>query len=352
MNPTRRGLLAAGGLGAASLIAACSSLNQPAPTQSPLPPGTTETAPAPKPVASSVHKVPFIPVIAWHQVIGGVATTAAENQIWNYNKDCAPTAPVCDAYNNPETVSRTQLGDALGWLHSQGYASITAEAYLKWVTGEQVSLPDNPILLTTDDGTINECAGATPLLQQYGYSMLMFVVTQFADGATANKEPYAGWNLSWQQLHDLPAEQWSYAFHAGPVGHNVAFPSNPGCTYYYPSQLPTETPLAYQQRVAGEITSGRSTLRQQLGARMNDAMWAVPWNDLAQPGQPTSGQTPAAWLPGWAQTQFPVIFLQDPKRNGVLNERYRLEAQGTWTLADFQNNFLGNIQNGFFNRTA
>jgi peptidoglycan/xylan/chitin deacetylase (PgdA/CDA1 family) len=339
---TRRSLLTAA---SAFALAGCSRA---APYAPPLPPGTTETAPPHRPVPLFLHKVTDIPVIAWHQVIGGVATTPEENQIWNYNKDCAATVPVCDAYDNPETVSRSQLDDAFRWLGAQGYASITADQYLAWVGGATVALPEKPILLTTDDGTVNECAGVTPLLQKHGFNMVMFIVTQFADGATANKEPYAGWNLSWAQLHELPAQQWSYGFHAGAVGHDPAFPDNPGCSYYYPAQLPTESASAYRSRVATEITQGRAALARQLGTRATNAMWAVPWNDLAQPGQPTSGATPAAWLPGWASSQFPVVFLQDPHRNGVNHERYRLEAQGTWSLADFQYNFLGNVRNGFF----
>lgn len=354
MNATSRRKLITGAVaaGAATIVAGCSSLHQPSSGTggaSSLPTGTTETAVPVKPVPSSVHDVTDIPVIAWHQVIGGRAVSPATDQIWDYGRECAPTAPVCDSTYNAETVSLAQLEDALTWLKTQGYASITAAQYQAWVGGKPVALPEKPILLTTDDGTINECAGVTPLLQRYGYSFLMFIVTQFADGAAANQRPYAGWNLSWAQLHALPPAQWEYAFHAGPLGHNPAYPSNPGCTYFYPSQLPAETALQYQQRVATEVTRGRSTLRQQLGSRMNDAMWAVPWNDLAQPGQPTSGKTPAEWLPGWAATQFPVIFLQDPRRNGVLNERYRLEAQGTWTQAEFEYNFLGNVKNGFFN---
>jgi len=338
-------------LALAAALTGCSSLHTPA-QAAPLPPGTTETAPAPRPVPVSVHPVADIPVLAWHQVIGGVATTAAEDQIWDYNKDCAPTAPVCNAPGNPETVSLTQLGSQLTWLASQGYSSVTAAQYQAWAAHQPVALPQRPILLTTDDSTINEAAGVTRLLQQHGFSMVMFVVTQFADGASANQEPYAGWNFTWSQLGQLPAAQWSFAFHAGAAGHNVAYPNNPGSTYYYPTQLPTESAAQYEQRVSTEIIQGRAELSKQLGARVNTAMWAVPWNDLAQPDHPTSGATPAAWLPGWAATQFPIIFLQDPPRNGVLHERYRLEVEGTWSLATFQNNFLGNVRNGFFNLAA
>ncbi len=47
--------------------------------------------------ATSIQKVRYIPALAWHQVVGGVARTQAQDVIWDYNKDCEPTAAVCDA---------------------------------------------------------------------------------------------------------------------------------------------------------------------------------------------------------------------------------------------------------------
>src|SRR6202042_497423 len=102
------------------------------------------------------------------------------------------------------------------------------------------------------------------------------------------KQPYAGWDATWAQLRALPAAQWSFAFHAGARGHNVTFPQNTGCTFFYPCQLPTETDAAYEARVTGEITAGRLAVSAGLGSRVNTTMWAVPWNDLAQPGHPVS----------------------------------------------------------------
>ena len=82
---------------------------------------------------------------------------------------------------------------------------------------------------------------------------------------------------------------------------------------------------------------------------MSDAMWAVPWGDLGnQASLPATGDA-RTWLAPWASAQFPVIFIQDPARNGHLNERYRLVVQGNWPLDAFKANFAGNVQDGFFN---
>jgi hypothetical protein len=299
--------------------------------------------------ATSIQKVRYIPVLAWHQVVGGVARTRAQDVLWDYDKDCEPTAAVCDAPMNDETVSLAQLNAQLSWLKAQGYASITADHYHGWVSGASVPLPAKPVLLTIDDGTLNSYVGVTALLAKYGFNMVTFIVTQFADGATANLEPYVGWNASWDQLLALPSAQWSFAFHAGARGHNITFPNNAACQYYYPCQLPTETVSDYRSRVAEEITTGRQTAARMLGTRMNDKVWAVPWGDLGiQANLPAEGDA-KTWLAPWAATQFPVIFIQDPQHNGYLHERYRLVVQGTWSQALFEKYVEGNIGNGFFN---
>jgi hypothetical protein len=301
-------------------------------------------------VRTYVHKVPAIPVLAWHQVIGGVATTPAEDELWNFNKDCKPTAAVCNAPNNPETVSLAQLSSELGWLKQQGYHSITAAQYYAWDEGKTVALPSKPVLLTVDDGTLNSYVNVTAVLRKYDDNMVAFIVSQFAAGATAGQQPYVGWDATWAQLKALPPAQWSFAFHAGAHGHNITFPGNKACEYYYPCQLPTETDAQYESRVSGEITAGRSAELAELGPRFDSDFWAVPWNDLgnSDDGLPTEGYA-SAWLPPWAASQFPVIFIQDPLHNGYLHERYRLEVQGTWSLATFRYYMLGNTQHGFFN---
>ena len=271
--------------------------------------------------------------------------------IWNYNKDCKPTAAVCDVPANDETVSLAQLNTQLGWLKAQGYQSIYADQYYAWVTGKTVALPAKPVLLTVDDGTLNSYVGVTALLARYGLNMVTFIVTQFADGATANLEPYVGWNADWDQLLSLPEEQWSFAFHAGAHGHNITFPDNKACQYYYPCQLPTEAISDYRSRVAGEIASGRQVASARPGNRMNDTMWAVPWGDLGvQSNLPAAGDA-KTWLAPWAATQFPVIFIQDSPHNGYLHERYRLVVQGNWSPAVFEKYVQGNIAHGFFNAT-
>ena len=282
------------------------------------------------------HTVASIPVLAYHQVDAG----------------CSIEVLVCNAPGNPETVSRNQFRQELAFLQTQGYASVTAAEYVAWATDKSPKLPMHPILITFDDGTINSYLDTSDLLEEYGFTAVTFAVTQFADGAQAKQAAYVGWFASWTQLKSLWTDTWSFAFHAGAQGHTIPYGSVNSCQYFYPCQQPGESDAKYQTRVKNEIAAGRADLAKNLpGSRVNTDMWAVPFDDVGlNPGKVVLGLEPNGWLAKWAKTQFQVVFVQDDTHNGNLNERYRLEVEGTWSEAQFEKNFFGNIANNFFTR--
>ncbi len=72
----------------------------------------------------------------------------------------------------------------------------------------------------------------------------------------------------------------------------------------------------------------------RLGSRMNTAMWAVPFSDLAQEaGAPQSGKAPRTWLNDYAAGKFAVVFVDG--RTSRANQHYRYEVHGTDTLTFF-----------------
>ena len=289
--------------------------------------------PATQPVMPfSTGRPANIPVLAYHQLDSG----------------CGPAADTCNIPGQPVSysLSTRQFTSEMSYLHTHGYHSITAFQYAAWVQRKPQALPAQPVLITVDDGIGNFFTNSTPILQKYGFNAVAFIVTGFADGATAGVKPYAGWDATWAQLAALPPGVWSFGFHAGIDGHTAR--GARGCTLYYPCQLPTESAAQYETRVSGEITAGRRELAARLPGRVNDQLWAVPWDDLAQPGDPTSGATPARWLPAWAADQFPAVFLQDANRNGTQHERYRLEVHGDMTGTMFEHALTADTAAGEF----
>lgn len=236
----------------------------------------------------------------------------------------------------------------MSYLHTNGYQTITGAQYVAWRQGTPIRLPSKPVLITVDDGITNFFGNGTPILQKYDFHAVAFVVTGFADAAASGNPNNAGWNMTWSQLNTLSTRTWEFAFHAGAQGHNVVN-YDPGIPYFYDARMPGESDSQFVKRVVGDVQVGRSELASKLPSwNINPNMWAVPWNDAGQPGEPYDG--PTGWLEQWASSQFAVVFLQDSNRNGVMNERFRFEVQSWMTETYFEQTLEGLVASGCFNR--
>lgn len=261
-------------------------------------------------------RISSIPVLSYHQMDNG----------------CAATARMCSTpVFSRDSVTQRQFYDQMSWLHSHGYRTVTSEQYVKWATGQDVMLPAKPVLLTVDDGIANFYAGATPVLRNFGFTMMSMVVSGFAQGAQDGARQYKGWDASWAQLANLDGT-WEFGFHAGPAGHLLT--SGARCAYFYPCQRAGESAAAYQARVARDVDAGIAAERSHLGSRVNPQIWAVPFNDLAQDStQSQSGTSPATWLNDYASRRFAVVFVDGYTSRA--NQHYRYEVHGTDSLAFF-----------------
>jgi len=319
--------------------------------------GVLNLGPAPhlEPVRLSYTRPASIPVLVYHQLDNG----------------CAATSPVCSGHE-VESSSEHQFAENLAWLYAHGFRTVTAAQYAAWAQGERVALPAKPVFLTADNGIGNMLLGATPLLQRFGFTMTAMVVTGFADGASGDctapeimtssglvsVQPGCGkdnknWDMTWQQLQALPANTWSFALEAGPSGHFVQ-DYNPACPVFLACQEPGETTARYEQRVAGELSSGEAELRSRLGTRASTAMWTVPYSDLGYRGceqddctpQPTTG--PPGWLAAYAAKSYSIAFVEDAYRNGIHHDRFRFDVQGWMTQKYFVSALTADIHDGDF----
>jgi hypothetical protein len=297
-------------------------------------------------------QVTQIPVLDWHEL----------------NNGCASTVPVCNA-PDPESVSTAQLSAELAYVQSQGYRTISPQQYLEWVEGERVvpALPAKPILFVADNGIDNFLAGAEPVLAADGDTAAVAVVTGFADGASGTcpeptYEPGCPvdneyWDATWSQLEALPASVYSFIIEAGAAGHFVQ-DYDPNCTAFYACMVPGESASAYENRVQTDLSNGESEIVRKLGYnRFTTGLWVVPYSDdgytacsgNACTPQPYDG--PAGWLTSWTAKTFPVAFVEDSFRNGVQNERFRIDVQGWMTQSEFESMLNADLAAGYFTRT-
>lgn len=125
--------------------------------------------------------------------------------MYHYVSDPPPGA---DEYRLDLSVGPRAFEEQLSYLQTQGYTSITLEDLALHLTVGK-PLPPKPVILTFDDGYVDNFVYAFPLLRQYGFSGTFFVITQFLDEGRAG---YVNWEqVKLMQENGMDIEAHSYS---------------------------------------------------------------------------------------------------------------------------------------------
>lgn len=120
----------------------------------------------------------FLPVIMYHSIIDD------------------PTAI------NDYTVTLDEVESDLKYLRENGFNTVVTEDVINYVNGGK--LPENPIIITADDGFYNNMAYLLPLLQKYDMKAVISVVGYFSE-VTAAADPHVPEYsyLTWEDITEL-----------------------------------------------------------------------------------------------------------------------------------------------------
>ncbi len=75
------------------------------------------------------------------------------------------------------TASPENFENHLDWLRRHGYRALTTDEFAGHLAGQPV--PDKSVLITFDDGYLDNWVYAFPLLKKYGYKAVVFLVTSW-----------------------------------------------------------------------------------------------------------------------------------------------------------------------------
>lgn len=106
------------------------------------------------------------------------------------------------------SIAPEKFEEQMRLLHNWEYRTITVEMLVQAIT-EGASLPPRPILITFDDGHLDNYTTAWPIMEKYGFTGVLYVVSSYigADGyMTADQivELYqAGWEVGSHSIHHL-----------------------------------------------------------------------------------------------------------------------------------------------------
>ncbi|MBF9222843.1 polysaccharide deacetylase family protein [Hymenobacter ruricola] len=186
----------------------------------------------------------FIPVLMYHKIPD--APLATKHQIY---------------------VTKDNFAKHLAYFRSRKLTPITFADYLRYASGERplTEFPPRPIILTFDDGYLDNYTNLLPLMQQYGYRGVLYLLGDF-------EVRYNQWDLAADPTEpraDImdPAQKQAFVAAGWEIGaHTMSHP-----------RLST-LPLPEATR---EIARSKTALEKALQTEI--VSFAYPYGDLSEP---------------------------------------------------------------------
>lgn len=87
--------------------------------------------------------------------------------------------------NNNIAVTPEAFEKEMAWLEDNGYHPVSIAQFTAFEqTGAK--LPDKPVLITLDDGRMNQLTYAVPILRKHGFTATFFVVKKWVDSSSSS----------------------------------------------------------------------------------------------------------------------------------------------------------------------
>lgn len=144
-----------------------------------------------------------------------------------------------DVDENMLTVSTAEFETQMVWLEENGYKTITVSELLDALEGKG-SLPERPVLITFDDGYIDNYQCAFPILKKHNMRACIFLISEYVS-------LYPNY-LTWEQLAEMQLSGIEFGSHT--VDHNVLTELSPNSVNH-------------------ELADSKSLLEKRLGRRID-----------------------------------------------------------------------------------
>lgn len=114
--------------------------------------------------------------------------------------------PDADVYRLDLSVTPDDFDQQMAWLSENGFTTITFYDFVEFMA-QGAPLPDKPVILTFDDGYLDNYQNAFPILEKYGQVGTFFVLT---GPPQVNNPDY----MSWDMLREMAAAGQNIEVHS------------------------------------------------------------------------------------------------------------------------------------------
>lgn len=159
---------------------------------------------------------------------------------------------VNDKYKTALTMTTADFEEQMKYLHDRGYHAITQKQFIQYMRGDG-ALPDKPVLITFDDGYVDNYECAYPIMKKYHMTGTIFLIMDLME-----KPGY----LTWNQVQSMSKNGMEFGSHT--VSHKplTSFDEN---------------------RMKYELTQSKQFMEQKLGKRVTCIAYPEgKYNDLVK----------------------------------------------------------------------
>ncbi len=186
---------------------------------------------------------------------------------------------------NTYTVALSDFEADLKFLKDNGYTTVLLSDVIDYVDGK-ADLPENPIVLTFDDGFRNNLEFGLPLLEKYDMKAVISVVGSYSEkfaGLDDKNPDYA--YLDWNDIKELDAsgrveiDSHTYNMHMLP-GVKDNKDSRKGA-----AQKSSESSEVYKSKLVEDVTKLQNMLKENCG--IEPKVFTYPYGELCKTSEAT-----------------------------------------------------------------
>lgn len=171
---------------------------------------------------------------------------------------------------NDYYITVSDFESDLEYLKSHGYTAITMTDLINYVydkTGN-ITLPQKPVILTFDDGFLNNHTFATPLLKKYGMKAVVSVIGSASEEMSQTKyKNEASCAVTWSQLQEMAntglweIQNHTYDLHGIKNGRKGA------------SKKADESRETYENLLKDDLQLVQAQIKETVGVEPNTFTW-------------------------------------------------------------------------------